>query len=328
MIFQIKKRINCCFVYAFSLFMIVNVTKITPYTRSALVSWYEMILPSQFVTIVLLNFLKFYQSTNTQKNIKSTILRLICCGYLLGFPSGAILVSNAFKTGKISKKTATLLMPVCNIFGPAYLFGFVYPTYQKSFETCFLLKDFLIAVYGLPLIYLTLVFILSNKAFMPSNTSTMPFQGVIMPSSSPFMMDYGKNAIKKVPDSFKNNETMRNIPGQRAFQNIISDSLITVSRLAGYMMLFSSFQFIGDFLPLSRFHLAIFKSCFEITTALQLLGAQFPVISVFFIIFGCFSGIAQTSCILSEFEFPVFPYILQKFLLGILGVCYLYYVAH
>ncbi len=302
MIHNPKKLFNRCLVYALLVLMIGNITKITPYTKAALVSWYEMILPSQFVTIVMLNFLKSYQALSTKSGPKRTILGLICCGYLFGFPSGAILVSNAYKTRKISKKTALILMPVCNIFGPAYLFGFVYPTYQKSFEKCFSLMDFLIAIYGLPLIYLFFAFILS------SITS---------------MMDYGKNAIKPVPEKPENHETLRNNISQHTFQDVITDSLITISKLAGYMMLFSSFQFIGDLLPLSRFHLMLFKSSFEVTTALQLLGAQFPVISVFFIIFGCLSGIAQTFCISAEFGLPIFPYILQKILLGILGFCYL-----
>lgn len=295
----LKNNIKNVIFYSLLAYLLLHINQVTLYTKKALIQWYESILPSQFVTIVLLGFLKESQSRMPSGSRFLTILKLIFCGLVFGFPSGAILVGNAYKNHQISRCDANILLPVCNLFGPAYLFGFVYPTYQNSFLYAFTKSQFLFVLYGIPLLYLLILYVIC-RLFQLGRA-------------------HNKSALKAVTDAGKPSVK----PIQKSFPEIITDSLITVSKLAGFMMFFSGLQFVTDTLPLSPKQKLFGKALFEISSALESVGNQYPIASVFFIIFGCLSGIAQTYCILYHNKLSIIPYALQKILLGLLAVAYL-----
>lgn len=298
----LKKAINYIIICIFSILIVANISKVTFYTKQALITWYDTILPSQFITLVLVGIIKKYQAPKTPHFKFLFIMQLFFYGFLLGFPTGAILASQAYRDGKISRCEAHIIIPACNLFGPAYLFGFVYPTYNAYFMSAFTKTRFLFAIYGIPLIFsgFSLLFISvfcskNRKAENPGSINTKHF----------------------AENNFNN-------PYQKiVFSEIIITALITASKLAGFMMFFSGMQFIIDLFPLPKSLNLAGKSLFEVSGALQLIAPQFPAFSVFFIIFGCISGIVQTYAILAEFRLSIFPYIIQKCILGILGVIFL-----
>lgn len=295
LIFHLKSYMKKYLIYLSIPLFLWNIKSISYYTKSALILWYETILPSQFVSIVLLNLLKEVSTKKDTKTIPE-IPKIMVLGLFFGFPAGAILVKDSFQRGKITKAEATILLPVCNMFGPAYIFGYFYPTYQGSFSPFFNKKGFCIAYYGIPILYGTVFFMVKC------------IHQLIV-----------KNK-KAINCHEKSNETLRNIPSQKSFSDIITNSLVTISKLSGYMMFFSSLQFLVDLIPCHEQIRMLAKALFEISTALQISDALFPPISLFFLTFGCISALAQTACILAEIRLSIFPYLLQKLLLGLLAL--------
>lgn len=58
---------------------------------------------------------------------------LLLVGFLAGYPAGAQLIAQAYRSGSISKETAHRMLGFCNNAGPAFLFGMLSPLFTDSF---------------------------------------------------------------------------------------------------------------------------------------------------------------------------------------------------
>jgi len=56
---------------------------------------------------------------------------LLVLGLLAGYPIGAQLITQAYKAGKISKRSALRMLGFCNNVGPAFLFGILSPLFSS-----------------------------------------------------------------------------------------------------------------------------------------------------------------------------------------------------
>lgn len=57
---------------------------------------------------------------------------LLILGLLAGYPIGAQLITQAYKAGKISKRSALRMLGFCNNVGPAFLFGILAPLFSSA----------------------------------------------------------------------------------------------------------------------------------------------------------------------------------------------------
>ena len=56
---------------------------------------------------------------------------LLVLGFLAGYPIGAQLVTQAYRSGKLSARSARRMLGFCNNAGPAFLFGLVSPLFSS-----------------------------------------------------------------------------------------------------------------------------------------------------------------------------------------------------
>jgi len=56
---------------------------------------------------------------------------LLILGYLAGYPVGAQLITQEYRNGKLSEKTAHRMLGFCNNAGPAFLFGMLSPLFEN-----------------------------------------------------------------------------------------------------------------------------------------------------------------------------------------------------
>lgn len=86
------------------------------------------LFPFIFLSILLSDSLMgakipILRSLGTCLKIPEGTESLLLCGFLGGYPSGAIAISNAFHAGSLSRHEAERLLSFCNNAGPAFIFG-------------------------------------------------------------------------------------------------------------------------------------------------------------------------------------------------------------
>lgn len=113
---------------------------------------------------------------------------------------------------------------------------------------------------------------------------------------------------------------------------IILDSFILITKIGGYVILFSIFAcFLKMLLPTSSLFGIACLGSMEITTGMSYvatapLSLQIKeVLSASILAFGGLCAAAQTSSVLSQSELPIFPYLINKLINAVIasGLVYL-----
>ena len=113
---------------------------------------------------------------------------------------------------------------------------------------------------------------------------------------------------------------------------IILDSFILITKIGGYVILFSIFAyFLKMLLPTSSLFGIACLGSMEITTGMSYvatapLSLQIKeVLSASILAFGALCAAAQTSSVLSQSELPIFPYLINKLINAVIagGLVYL-----
>jgi len=133
------------------------------YASSALVLWFENMIPSLFPLMILSGILirKNY-GKQLAKPLSSTVGKLyrissnmcisMLIGCLFGFPLGAKTIAEQYKYHMITKNQAQYLLSFCNNIGPIYMLSFFLPLYHLP-SVLLLLHMMIPLVYGLTLRY-------------------------------------------------------------------------------------------------------------------------------------------------------------------------------
>ena len=270
--------------------------------KNGLLLWFNQVLPSLLPFLILSTlFLSTGLSDIIAKKLAPVLSPVFHCspsgcyaviiGLLAGLPVGAKTVAALTLSGRITKKEGQYLLPLCNNPSPLFLLGFVS-----------------VSVLNRPDLRYPIFFIVTLSSILAAM--------LLKPHSGP-----GEASFTEATDT----------QGKKfAFSFLLLDSAIeqaffVLTRVGGYIILFSVLANLLSSLPLPDFVLACTGSFLEITTGCSSLAAlslnsdiQLPLVTGF-ITFGGLSAAAQTKSVLAGTEFPFAHYLLTKIVAGLIA---------
>lgn len=290
-----KKLLFICLFLILVLFSLLYPAQIIEASKQGLLVWFEQILPALLPFTILSTLLlksNFLNSFSGSGNLLAIGITM-SSGFVFGFPIGAFLASDFYKTRLLSEKQATVLSIAANNFSPMYVCGFVLPTLFTNID---LVAPTYFFVYFFPLLLATSYLIFS----------------------------YAKEhaAIEK------NNKAIFQMNMSLLDKSIIT-GFQTLLKLCGYIVLFSIFAKIADIVfPSPSFFFQILLENLEITNGIQLLNKSILtnlistknayIITIQLLSFGGLSGIAQTNSIFADSNLSIHKYIIGKVTLSLL----------
>lgn len=271
-----------------------------------LMLWYQKVLPSLLPFAILSNILidsgflpyltkYFYPVTRILLPTSEAGSYAVLSGFLFGFPMGAKNSARLYENHLISKSEAELLTIICNNISPVFICGYVVSQQLH-------LQGF----YGYALLFVYLPPLLSGAILLRKNKENRI--SMKMPASRPQI-------------NFKIIDTG------------IMNGFETLTKLGGYIMLFSILSSALIKIPLSGKLQCILIGITEITNGI----AHIPVcesatcLQILFALgitaWGGLSGLAQTCSVTKECHFSIKRYVRYRILFACLtmALTYLYF---
>lgn len=268
---------------------------------NGLMLWYEKVLPTLLPFAVLSNILI---DSNYLQYLNRILAPLLCrllpvsdngafvllSGFLFGFPMGSKNCAQLLKCGGITRQEADVLFVITNNISPVFISSYILQ--QQLHMTKMTLISYLI-LFMPPLV---LGFVRLRRQVPKQTRQTAPY-------------------LHKKPAS----------GSQMNFKIIdagIMNGFETLTRLGGYIMLFSMLSSILPKLPLPEVFGICLTGITEITNGIALLGNSELssglryILAMAFTAFGGLSGIAQTSAMVKDTGLSIKSYCIQKLLLG------------
>ncbi len=263
-----------------------------------------------------------------KRNIPENEIFIIICGCLCGCPIGAKIASDSYKSGKISKNTATFLMCAFNNISPSFLINYIFIEIYTPFINLSLMDKWILYIImitstsiGASIVsYLTIKpnKKKSQKHFYQSNNTLHIMQTIVKDTNSLYSTKdfiYQTNIFTFSKSIFMD-----------IFDKCILSAFEMQVKIGGYIILFNIINKI--FLYTSNMpwlHSSIFGSFMELTSGLGLFlhpSRQISNISYVFIpaiissltTFGGLCTICQTKTVISDTDLSIFSYTLSKFI--------------
>ena len=273
--------------FSFLFFMFLAVCILTEptacigYAKDALLLWFLKILPTLFPFMVISGILI---RMNLTSYFPSAGIYGILVGFFCGFPMGALTACTMYEEKQITQKEAEYLCAFTNNMGPVYFCSYVLPTLGIANKL-----PYLIAMYGIPLLYGLLIRKTVYKA--------CSFQ--MLPSGSRISL---LNAIDAS----------------------ITQAITSITKLGGYLILLQTLYILPELLLrlLGRFPLALrlplpflkaFLCCLlEITGGIAKMSAYPPLYVLALLPLGGLSFILQAGSILKNAGLSIPVYLLHK----------------
>lgn len=276
-----------------------------------LMLWYQKVLPTLLPFAILSNILIYSNYLQYINRFLAPVLKLflpvsdngafvVLSGFLFGFPMGSKNCAELLKCGKIEKKEANVLFAVTNNISPVFISSYI--LYQQLHMPSLTIISYLV----LFLPPLLLGRILLSKTSYPT------------PQDAPPIRDSSRSA-EKIPAS----------GSQMNFKIIdagIMNGFETLTRLGGYIILFSMIASIVQKLPVPPQFRLLITGFTEITNGISLipetsLSPKWQYIHAMgFTAFGGLSGIAQTSSMTKDTGLSLKNYCLLKIILTVLSL--------
>lgn len=276
--------------------------------------WYRAVLPSLLPFFIFSNILMktglFHFLNQLYAPLLQKIFRIsqegcyaIFVGFLCGFPMGAKITADLVKEQQISKEEGAYLLGFCNNVSPAFFLNYIC-TSKLSLEKIPWKLFFLF--YSLPLLY---GFFSRPFFHFPTVTKNAKKQASLHRLTFP-MLD-----------------------------TCIMDSFSNITRLGGYIILFTIFVQFLTILPISEFTLAICSACLEIScgidrlSSLSTLSPAWKLILIYMTaMLGGSCIFAQSQSVLSESRLSIKTWVIGRIilalLLGLLLVLLLPFLLH
>jgi len=292
--------------------------------KSGLLLWFNQVLPSLLPFLILSTlFLSTGLSDNIAKKAAPVLTPVFRCspagcyavviGLLAGLPVGAKNIAELTKSGRITKKEGQYLLPLCNNPSPLFILGFVSVSVLNRPELRYLIL-FIVTVSSILAAMLMRPRSGSTVAASPTGTTDNRILVAKQPAATSFSEAEYRNMQKK---SFTFSFLMLDSAIEQAFS--------VLTRVGGYIILFSVLANLLTKLPLPPFFLACMGAFLEITTgstALASLSLPPHVLIAMvtgFVTFGGLSTAAQTKSVLAGTKFPFAHYLLTKAVAGLIA---------
>lgn len=296
-----KKLIFLCLII-FTGYILVFPKEAVEAASRGLILWYEKVLPTLLPFAILSNVLIYSGYLQYINRFLAPLIRflfpvsdngafIILSGFLFGFPMGSKNCAELLKCGKIEKSEAEILFIITNNISPVFISSYI--LYQQLQMPSLTIISYLIL-------------------FLPPLLVGRYLLGKIRPEDLPrtFLR------FKKKPAS----------GSQMNFKIIdagIMNGFETLTRLGGYIMLFSMIASILQKLPVSPQIRLILTGITEITNGISLIPVTQKsapwqyILAMGFTAFGGLSGIAQTSSMIKDTGLSLKNYCCMKVFLAL-----------
>lgn len=255
---------------------------------NGLLLWFQTILPTLLPFIILSNILIqtncVYYISRTVKPVLQKLFRIsdeacyaVLIGFLCGYPMGAKVIADLITTERISRNEGQYLLSFCNNTSPMFIISYIV---MQHFKNKSMLLGTLAILFLSPILCSFIFRIFYRyKSWNPSNL-------------------YVK---KQVHFNFQ------------IFDNAIMNGFETITKVGGYIILFSILFTLGSKLPIT-FSLPVLEISNGISLIMKL-SSDF-IITYPYVLgltsFGGLCAIAQTNSMIQETGLRIFPYIIQK----------------
>lgn len=284
-------------VIIFFLIMLVFPETVFLGAQSGLLLWFQIVLPTLLPFLILSSLLLHTPAidflVHTTSPLFCRIFQVsrygsfaVLCGFLCGYPMGGKVTSDLLESRKITSSEARYLLSFCNNTSPMFIISYVM---HQNLNAAHLIIPALCILFLSPVI--------CSFIFRPFYRKSR-------------QISYASNSS----DSFAASK-----PGPDLMDECIMKSFETITKIGGYIILFSIlFQLISS-LPLDQGVLKhLFLPFLEITNGVLTISESLIsfqdkfIITLALVSFGGWCSIAQTRCIISKSGIPLFPYIIEK----------------
>ena len=258
--------------------------------------WFQTVFPTLFPFFIINALLLRTGTIYRFSHILSPVFRplfgisgcssyAVLCGFFCGTPVGAKVITDLVVEKRISKKEGEYLLSFCNNTSPGFVVGFL-------FERCL----------GMPeLAYVSLGLL---------------FASAIICSFFFRVMYYSDLIIRDVSSDNPGRPTTHFTTG---LDESIWESMETILRIGGYIIMFCVILFALKSLPIEQFVWNnVFLPFLELTNGVRMITSQtlsFPIKYTLLMALVSFGGICaafQTKCIIQKAGFSFFQYIKEK----------------
>ena len=275
--------------------------------KNGLLLWFNQVLPSLLPFLILSTlFLSTGLSDSIANSLAPILSPLFRCspsgcyaviiGLLAGLPIGAKTVAALVHSGKITKEEGAYLLPLCNNPSPLFLLGFISVSVLERPDMRYAVFFIVTAasVFASMLLRPHVRLGRTPQALTPVSANTAPQRPRF--TFSFFLLDAA-----------------------------IEQAFSVLTKVGGYIILFSVFASFLACLPLPAPLLSCAGAVLEITSgsaalaALSLPAPLFLPLVTGFVTFGGLSAAAQTKSVLAGTKFPFAHYLLTKAVAGLLA---------
>jgi len=285
------KQLGCSLSLILLFFFMLSFPKQTLAGASnGLLLWFQILLPTLLPFLVLTNLLLHTNSMIFISNIIGSFFQkffrvsesgsfAILSGFLCGYPVGAKITADLVRTKRITTSEGQYLLSFCNNTSPAFISGYLIAQHIKD-----------------PSLLFSTIFI---TYFSPIVCSFI-FRQIHKENGKNYSPLYAENST--IHFSFEILDTC------------IMNSFETITKIGGYIILFSVLISLGKLLPA----LTPILPFLEITNGIpailnQISDFSLSYIGVMFLTsFGGICAIAQTKSMLYDTRLSIFPYIIEK----------------
>lgn len=293
-----KYRISTILVLCFFVSMMLFPKIVFLGASNGLLLWFHSVLPTLLPYMILINIMIHTPAIHWICRIASPFLCpflgtsyygtfAVLTGFLCGYPMGAKTTSDLLYTHKISRSEASYLLSFCNNTSPAFILSYIV---IQNLKNTALSVPFLLILILAPLLMSFLFRIFYRQKIYSADPSASVRQ--VTESSASVPVDF--------------------------FDQCIMNAFESVTKIGGYMILFSILiHLLSSLFPDSILSL-IFYSSLEISTGIRLIATSSLshmwkiVLCATLTAFGGWCCIFQTRSMISGVHLPLLPYIAEK----------------
>ena len=290
-------------------FMLMSPKAVFNGASEGLLLWFQIILPTLLPFIMITNLLVYTDSIHYISRIFGRLLSCIfkvsengsfavIAGFLCGYPMGAKVAADLIIGGYITEEEGKYLLSFCNNTSPVFIMNFII---WKTLGREDLLIPSILILLGTPML-LSFVF---RRFYLKGEK-------------------YFCNQKKETRNRKKWNF--------QVVDTCIMDGFETITKVGGYIIVFSVILSLFQSLPLKPMLLQILLPSLEVTNGIAIIGKskvifdlQYPAI-IGLTSFGGFCAAAQTQCMIQKTNISIFPYIIEKLVTAVVAsiIAFLY----
>ena len=281
-----------------------------------LLLWFNTVLPTLFPFLLITGLLIRTNAVHLISKTAGLILGplfgisssasfAVLGGFLCGYPMGAKIASDLVTEGLIGREEGAYLLSFCNNTSPMFILSYV--VWQSLQDKSLALPSILI-LYASPILSSFLFRCFYKRRRAPESPLTSP----------PALSGAEKGPFLKILDQ------------------CIMDSCETITKVGGYIIVFSILLALLKTLPVSSlFWNGLFLPSMEITAGVKMTtSTAFPLplrytLTMALVSFGGLCAAFQTQCMVQKNGFPMLPYITEKLITAVVtslfAFFYIYY---